>query len=58
MTTTVLVVDDDVSVVASLALLLKQNGFECLNAADPERALAAPAVAGATFQVAGATFSR
>ncbi len=41
MTATILVVDDDVSVTASLALLLKQNGFEHLNAADPERALAA-----------------
>jgi DNA-binding NtrC family response regulator len=40
MATTILVVDDDVSVSASLALLLKQNGFEHVSAADPRTALA------------------
>ncbi len=38
---TILVVDDDVSVTASLALLLKQGGFDHLIASDPEGALAA-----------------
>jgi two-component system, NtrC family, response regulator len=39
-TTTILVVDDDVSVTASLALLLKQGGFEHVIASDPDTALA------------------
>ncbi|HEX5048184.1 MAG TPA: sigma-54 dependent transcriptional regulator [Gammaproteobacteria bacterium] len=38
---TILVVDDDASVSASLALLLKQNGLEHVSAADPQAALAA-----------------
>ncbi len=37
----ILVIDDDVSVTASLALLLKQAGFEHVVAADPDAALAA-----------------
>src|SRR5690606_6718560 len=41
MTATILVVDDDASVTASLALLLKQSGFKHLVAADPASALAA-----------------
>ncbi len=41
MATTILVVDDDVSVTASLALLLKQGGFEHVIATDPAAALAA-----------------
>lgn len=40
MTATILVVDDDVSVTTSLALLLKQAGFKHLTAADPQTALA------------------
>jgi two-component system NtrC family response regulator len=41
MTATILVVDDDVSVRTSLELLLKQNGFRSVTAADPEAALEA-----------------
>jgi len=41
MSATVLVVDDDVSVTASLELLLKQNGFQSLVAAGPAAALEA-----------------
>jgi DNA-binding NtrC family response regulator len=40
MATTILVVDDDISVTASLALLLKQGGFDHVVAADPDAALA------------------
>ena len=58
MTATILVVDDDVSVTASLALLLKQNGFECLNAADPERALAAMAQRNVDLVIQDMNFSR
>jgi len=41
MAISILVVDDDVSVTASLALLLKQGGFEHVIAADPAAALTA-----------------
>jgi two-component system, NtrC family, response regulator len=41
MAISILVVDDDVSVTASLALLLKQGGFEHVIAADPDAALTA-----------------
>ncbi len=41
MAISILVVDDDVSVTASLALLLKQGGFEYVIAADPAAALTA-----------------
>jgi DNA-binding NtrC family response regulator len=41
MTTTILVVDDDVSVTASLELLLKQSGFRSVVAAEPATALEA-----------------
>jgi DNA-binding NtrC family response regulator len=41
MAISILVVDDDVSVTASLALLLKQGGFEHVIAADPDAALMA-----------------
>jgi two-component system, NtrC family, response regulator len=40
MAATVLVVDDDVSVTASLALLLKQAGYKHLRASNPDAALA------------------
>jgi two-component system NtrC family response regulator len=40
-TTRILIVDDDASVRASLALLLKQAGLEYVAAADPEAALSA-----------------
>ena len=40
MTRTVLLIDDDPSVVSSLELLLKQEGFRSRGAADPEEALA------------------
>ncbi len=36
----ILILDDDASVLVSLALLLKQSGFETLKCDDPERALA------------------
>src|SRR5690606_14762250 len=39
MTATILVVDDDVSVTASLELLLKQSGFRSVVAAEPAAAL-------------------
>ncbi len=35
----ILILDDDTSVLVSLALLLKQSGFEALKCDDPERAL-------------------
>jgi len=38
--TTVLIIDDDQAVIASLALLLKQHGFQPLGAAGPGEALA------------------
>jgi len=41
MTATILVVDDDVSVTASLTLLLKQSGFRAVTAADPAAAIEA-----------------
>jgi DNA-binding NtrC family response regulator len=41
MAISILIVDDDVSVTASLALLLKQGGFEYVIAADPAAALTA-----------------
>lgn len=41
MTATILVVDDDVSVTTSLELLLKQNGFESVTAAEPAAAFSA-----------------
>jgi two-component system NtrC family response regulator len=41
MTATVLVVDDDVSVTTSLALLLKQAGFKHLIVSNPDQAIAA-----------------
>jgi two-component system, NtrC family, response regulator len=41
MNPTILVVDDDTSVIASLALLLKQAGFRHLSAPDPHAALSA-----------------
>jgi DNA-binding NtrC family response regulator len=41
MTATILVVDDDVSVTASLELLLKQSGFRSVVAAEPDAALEA-----------------
>jgi DNA-binding NtrC family response regulator len=41
MTATILVVDDDVSVTASLALLLKQAGFRTVTAADQTAAIKA-----------------
>ncbi len=37
----ILIVDDDVSVTASLGLLLKQNGYKTATASSPEEALAA-----------------
>src|SRR5690242_19043793 len=37
----ILIIDDDVSVTASLALLVKQGGFEHVIASDPDSALAA-----------------
>lgn len=40
MPATILVIDDDASVSASLTLLLKQHGFAHLTAADPQAALA------------------
>ncbi len=36
----ILIVDDDPSITASLALLLKQNGYRTLTANDPQQALA------------------
>jgi len=36
----ILILDDDATVLVSLALLLKQSGFETLKCDDPERALA------------------
>ena len=37
--TTVLVVDDDVSVTASIAMLLKQHGYTALKASNPQQAI-------------------
>jgi two-component system NtrC family response regulator len=39
--TTVLIVDDDASICASLALLLKQHGYRSVSATEPQEALAA-----------------
>src|SRR6476661_4599621 len=36
----ILVVDDDAAITASLALLLKQNGYRAVTARDPDEALA------------------
>ena len=36
----ILVVDDDAAITASLALLLKQNGYQAVSARDPDEALA------------------
>jgi len=36
---TILVVDDDTSVIASIAMLLKQHGYQSLKASSPEQAL-------------------
>ena len=58
MTATILVVDDDVSVTASLKLLLKQNGFECLTAADAEHAAAALAQRNVDLVIQDMNFSR
>ena len=41
MTTPILIVDDDASITASLALLLKQNGYRSVTAQTPIEALAA-----------------
>ena len=40
MTAPILIVDDDASVTASLALLLKQHGHRAVTASAPEEALA------------------
>ena len=45
----ILIVDDDPSVVASLGLLLKQNGYASQGAADPEEALGL--LEGSTFDL-------
>ncbi|PHS16876.1 MAG: sigma-54-dependent Fis family transcriptional regulator [Kangiella sp.] len=37
--TLILIVDDDLSVIASIELLLKQNGYKTLSACNPEEAL-------------------
>ncbi len=55
---TVLVVDDDPSVVASLALLLKQNGYASATAATPAEALARLAAGGVDLVLQDMNFSR
>jgi DNA-binding NtrC family response regulator len=58
MTATILVVDDDVSVTASLELLLKQNGFRSVVAAAPATALAALRQEGIDLVLQDMNFSR
>jgi two-component system, NtrC family, response regulator len=58
MTATILVVDDDVSVTASLELLLKQSGFDSASAATPEAALAALGARRVDLVIQDMNFSR
>jgi two-component system NtrC family response regulator len=58
MTATILVVDDDVSVTASLALLLKQAGFRAVTAADPAAAIEALRLETIDLVVQDMNFSR
>jgi two-component system, NtrC family, response regulator len=58
MTATILVVDDDVSVTASLELLLKQSGFGSVTAAGPDAALEALAERKVDLVLQDMNFSR
>ena len=58
MTATILVVDDDVSVTASLELLLKQNGFRFVVAAEPAAALEVLAQRSIDLVIQDMNFSR
>jgi two-component system NtrC family response regulator len=54
----ILIVDDDPSVTASLALVLKQNGFRTQSASSPEKALAALAAEPYSLVLQDMNFSR
>jgi DNA-binding NtrC family response regulator len=54
----ILLVDDDPSVTASLALLLKQHGYATLSAATPEEAIAASGRPGLALVIQDMNFSR
>jgi DNA-binding NtrC family response regulator len=58
MTPTILVVDDDVSVTTSIELLLKQNGFRSVTAADPAAAIEILATRKIDLVVQDMNFSR
>jgi len=54
----ILIVDDDPSVTASLAVLLKQHGYATLTATTPEEAIAASGRPGLTLVIQDMNFSR
>lgn len=58
MNETILVVDDDPSVVTSLRLALKTAGYRCVAAADPDEALARLATASVDLVLQDMNFSR